>query len=213
MRGAVKKGVGRVSLPRQYRRSGYCRIRPWCWLTPAHRFAASRQAPAGHTLRRASIRFRLRRTDHRADAPLRHPQSQSSPVALPGSVLVSIDILRVALRFAQGRTAAPLPSVTRNLNRRPLPCRAAFLFRLISSGSLCASRKAAPRPRSPPSTLPFGPRTRPKKGIPKGKALRRRAWEAEPPSVPAPATSASLPFSACPQMARSARIYQASRAA
>ncbi len=55
--------------------------------------------------------------------------------------------------------------------------------------------------------LLLGPRTRPKNGIPKGEAIRRWAWEAEPPNVPSPlqpAVSRAIPASILPLRKREA---------
>ena len=63
---------------------------------------------------------------------------------------------------------------------RPLPSGALpFAFALGEQLAGLSIPSVNPRPN-------FGPRTRPKNGIPKGKALRRRAWEAAPPKRPSP---------------------------
>ena len=51
---------------------------------------------------------------------------------------------------------------------------------LCRPGFFCCARGEKPVRQS---FFSLGPRARPQSGIPKGEALRRRAWEAEPPNV------------------------------
>ncbi len=98
-------------LSRQYWRTGYGSTRTLYWLAPAHRFAAS--------LRRVSIRLRLRRTDPGRSIVARRPARAAfsfhshANIGVPGMAVPGPCIgsrLRIALAFGEQPTGLPLIS-------------------------------------------------------------------------------------------------------